>query len=468
MACFWRYLAVSLFLSVAITVAHPFDTCSPCFFAAKSLAWDFVTKLTNITDSSAKYVLAFKWLNDKRSFMNLLQNKKLQSLRANVSAQLAQFFLLSPGELREFVFISSHSPIFSRYRSRFILSRVRIIAAVFAILTPMWIVIDFATFPSSIATILAIGRILISTAFALLALLCRCSPSTRHARVGISLLVFIPTIFFIFSRLILSGIHFNAMGSAMSAGYTFLPFVLMSGLALFPLVVAETLLFALPLLFIFIISLFFHEVGVLPGIDNLIVFWLLLLIAVVGSLASLSQLQLMKNLFNQSSIDPLTQTMNRRSGEHVLALQFAQAKRQRHPLSFAFLDLDDFKRLNDEFGHPTGDMVLLQAADTFRQVLRDGDAVIRWGGEEFVLIFPFSNAEQTAKRLESLLNSHILQRPDGQVQTWSSGVAALPDPTKLTWQELLNLADVRMYRAKKAGKARVVFSDETNPDSPLQ
>ncbi len=395
--------------------------------------------------------------------MPLLQNKKLQPLRTHVSSQLAQFFLLSPGELREFIFISAHSPIFSRYRARFILSRVRIIAAVFAILTPMWIVIDFATFPSNIATTLAIGRILISVAFALLALLCRCSPSAGHARVGISLLVFIPTMFFIFSRLILSGIHFNAVGSAMSAGYTFLPFVLMSGLALFPLVIAETLLFTLPLLLVFFISLFFHKVGVLPGIDNLIVFWLLLLIAVVDGLASLSQLQLMKNLFNQSSIDPLTQTMNRRSGEHVLALQFAQAKRQKHPLSFAFLDLDNFKRLNDEFGHPMGDMMLLQAANAFRQMLRDGDAVIRWGGEEFVLIFPFSTAEQTAKRLKSLLDSHILQRPDGQTQTWSSGIAALPDPTKPTWQELLNLADARMYRAKKAGKAQVVFSDEINP-----
>lgn len=381
-----------------------------------------------------------------------------QSLWSRVKAQIGQFFFVAPGELRDFLLSRYHSPLFARYRARFILSRVRMMAAVFAVLTPLWMMVDFLTFPVWVATTLADGRILTSIAFALLALLCRCTPNPGHARAAIGLLLVIPTTFFIFSRILLAGLHFDAMGTAMASGYTFLPFVLMTGLALFPLVAAETLLFALPLLSVFVISaLLRNGLGLLPGLNDLAVFWLLLLIAVVGSMASLSQLQLMKGLFQQSSLDPLTQTLNRRSGEQFLALQMAQAKRQGFSLAIAFLDLDDFKKLNDQFGHKVGDEVLLRGAEAFRQALRDGDAVIRWGGEEFVLVMPYATAEQAGKRLDLLLHSRTLQRPDGQPQTWSGGVAQWPTDAADTWAELVRIADARMYQAKKEGKSRMVI-----------
>ncbi len=383
-----------------------------------------------------------------------------QSFWLKVTSQIREFFFLEPGEFRDFLLSYYHLPLFARYRSRFILSRVRIMAALFAVLTPLWMFVDFITFPLWVATTLANGRILTSIAFALLALLCRCTPSLSHARSGIGLLLIIPTLFFIFSRVLLGGIHFNTLGSAMVAGYTFLPFVLMTGLALFPLVVAETLMFAVPLLSAFLASELMYSGKLLPGLDDLAVFWLLLLIAIVGSMASLSQLQMMKVLFQQSNLDPLTQTMNRRSGEQILALQMAQAKRQSFPLTIAFLDLDDFKKLNDQFGHEAGDNVLLQTAESFRQALREGDMVIRWGGEEFVLVMPYATLAQASKRLDLLLYSRILQRPDGKPQTWSGGIAQWPADSADTWMQLVKIADRRMYLAKKNGKGRMVSSDE--------
>uniref|UniRef100_E6QQ80 Diguanylate cyclase n=1 Tax=mine drainage metagenome TaxID=410659 RepID=E6QQ80_9ZZZZ len=339
-------------------------------------------------------------------------------------------------------------------------------AAVFAVLTPLWIVVDFLIFPAWVATVLASGRIVTSIAFALLALFCHQFPNARHFRSAISLLFIIPTFFFIFSRVFLGGIHFNAIGSAMATGYIFLPFILMTGLAFFPLMVTETLLVAFPLLSVFLASeLIQWSAGklivadLLPNFSDMVIFWLLLLIALVSSLASFSQFQLMIRLFQLSNLDPLTQTMNRHSGEHILALQMAQAKRQSFPLSIAFLDLDDFKKLNDQFGHAAGDAVLLQAAEKFRQALREGDAVIRWGGEEFVIVMPYATMEQAGKRLDPQSIDWLLQRPDGQSQTWSGGIAQWPADIADTWTQLVKIADDRMYQAKKAGKGRMVLTD---------
>lgn len=355
----------------------------------------------------------------------------------------------------DFVNSHSHSPLFSRYRARFILSRVQMTAAVFAVLTPLWMVVDFAIFPLRVAVTLAGARILASAAFGFLAFLCRCSPSVGHAKVAVGLLLTIPTIFFIFSRLLLADVHFDALGRAMVAGYAFLPFVLLTGLALFPFVVTETLLFGLPMLLAFMLSEQLHSQGMLPGTKDMVVFLLLLLIAIVSSMASLSQLQLMKGLFQQSSLDPLTHLLNRRSGEQFLQLQMAQAQRQKFPISMVFLDLDDFKQVNDVFGHKTGDDILLYAAEQLKAALRDSDAVIRWGGEEFVLVMPYATAERASKRMEAIVHSGIMQRPDGQPLTWSGGIAQWPQDRADTWQELVKLADDRMYRAKEAGKAQI-------------
>nr|MCE5388778.1 GGDEF domain-containing protein [Acidithiobacillus sp.] len=87
--------------------------------------------------------------------------------------------------------------------------------------------------------------------------------------------------------------------------------------------------------------------------------------------------------------------------------------------------------------------------------LRDSDAVIRWGGEEFVLVMPYATAEQASKRMVAILHSGIMQRPDGQPLTWSGGIAQWPRDRADTWQELVKLADNRMYHAKKAGKAQI-------------
>ncbi|MBU2841398.1 hypothetical protein A6M27_16745 [Acidithiobacillus thiooxidans] len=373
----------------------------------------------------------------------------------SVQAEIGQFFLLAPGDFADFISSRKHTALFARYRARFILSRVRMAAAVFAVLTPLWMIVDFTTFPLKIAGSLAVARIISSIAFGALAFFCHCSPGARQARIAVGMLLAIPTAFFVFSRILLANQHFSALGQALVTGYAFLPFIVLTGLALFPLVLLETLLFSLPMLSAFMFSDLFHTQGILPGMKDISLFWLLLLITVMSSMASLSQLQLMKGLFQQSIQDPLTHLWNRRSGEQFLQLQMAQALRQKFPLTVVFLDLDNFKQVNDIFGHEAGDDVLLHAAEQTKAALRDSDAVIRWGGEEFVLVMPYTTAEWVSKRLDAIILSGTIQRPDGQHMTWSGGIAQWPQDDAGTWQALVKLADERMYRAKKEGKARI-------------
>ncbi|MHB1631350.1 MAG: hypothetical protein ACYCQL_03895, partial [Acidithiobacillus sp.] len=102
--------------------------------------------------------------------MNFLQRLR-QRLWLGARIEIGQFFFVGPGELADFINSRSHFPLFSRYRARFILSRVQMTAAIFAVLTPLWMVVDFATFPLRTAVTLAGARILTSAAFGLLAFL---------------------------------------------------------------------------------------------------------------------------------------------------------------------------------------------------------------------------------------------------------------------------------------------------------
>lgn len=368
---------------------------------------------------------------------------------------LRAFFLLDQGEFKDFISTATHPPLFSRMRARFILSRVRMVAAAFAILTPIWIGIDFITLPQRIALDIAIGRLICTIAFILLVIICRCQPSIRNSKIAIGILYSIPTAFFIYSRFILAHLHLNSLGTAMEAGYTFLPFVLITGLSLFPLTITETLIFTIPMLSAFAISNLLHTSGLLPGLKDIVVMWLLFLIAIVGDFASLSQLQLMKDLFKQSSFDPLVGTLNRRSGEQYLEIMMNQAQRHHFPFAIAFLDLDDFKSINDQFGHDAGDHALIETALTLKSTLRKGDSVIRWGGEEFIVAMPYCTAEQIAHRINDMFRLSHLKRPDGTALTLSGGIAQWPRDAASDWSVLVACADKRMYIAKSTGKAHL-------------
>jgi diguanylate cyclase (GGDEF)-like protein len=165
----------------------------------------------------------------------------------------------------------------------------------------------------------------------------------------------------------------------------------------------------------------------------------------------------------QAVTDDLTQLANRRRFSEMLALEVRRAERFGGPLALVLADLDDFKLVNDRYGHPSGDRVLCRFADVLRENVREVDLAARYGGEEFAIVLPdtdLTGAERLAERLAKAFNSQPLPDVAGQELnvTASFGVAAYPPADSA--EQLLAAADHALYRAKAAGKNRVFGTAE--------
>jgi diguanylate cyclase (GGDEF)-like protein len=165
-------------------------------------------------------------------------------------------------------------------------------------------------------------------------------------------------------------------------------------------------------------------------------------------------------LEKQSLTDPLTGAANRRAFDDRLGEAYSFARRTSSPLSVVVLDLDNFKRRNDEFGHAAGDRCLKLLADRLRANARACDTFARIGGEEFALILPNTTAAEArgiATRIASQLRAGCCM---GGPLTFSAGVAELDD-AMLHPTTIVDLADAAMYSAKTSGKDRVQLHKPT-------
>lgn len=168
-------------------------------------------------------------------------------------------------------------------------------------------------------------------------------------------------------------------------------------------------------------------------------------------------LELARRLANT---DGLTGLYNHRHLQERLKQEIERAERYGRPLSLVMADLDRFKRFNDAYGHPRGDEVLIQVAQTLRHVTRSADIVARYGGEEFTLILPETPAAEAgvlAGRARECVAALAIGDPENRV-TLSLGVAA--HSPGLTKEGLIEAADAALYAAKRRGRNRVCFVDE--------
>jgi diguanylate cyclase (GGDEF)-like protein len=163
--------------------------------------------------------------------------------------------------------------------------------------------------------------------------------------------------------------------------------------------------------------------------------------------------------------DELTRVRNRRGVHSTLRREFHRADRYGSQLSVLALDIDHFKRVNDTWGHPTGDLMLRAVARALKSGLRQVDVLGRTGGEEFVVVAPETPSKEAmivADRLRAEVSATELTAPDGRAisVTISCGVATLGEVPARSAEELLAFADAALYRAKALGRDRAELARE--------
>lgn len=163
-----------------------------------------------------------------------------------------------------------------------------------------------------------------------------------------------------------------------------------------------------------------------------------------------------------SRTDPLTGITNRRRLMEVIALSFAHARTRQWPISLVMMDVDDFKKINDRFGHQVGDKVLCHIANFSKNMKRVNDTIGRFGGEEFVAVLPETDIEQAKSfchRLQSSLNETSWGVANLEEVTISFGIASVIPGKSDDHQTLLKRADQQLYRAKRQGKNQVCYEE---------
>lgn len=170
---------------------------------------------------------------------------------------------------------------------------------------------------------------------------------------------------------------------------------------------------------------------------------------------------LMKKLETLAAIDELTGLLNRRYGLKRLYEEYERSRRQQLSLSVSMLDIDDFKHLNDTYGHQAGDLVLREFAAVIREEIRSSEFALRYGGEEFLIVTPASSADncyRVVERLRRKIESLKLSFQKHQLNfTFSAGVATYPEGEVLNQPMLIKAADIALYQAKNRGKNQVVI-----------
>ncbi|HUW65107.1 MAG TPA: GGDEF domain-containing protein [Spirochaetia bacterium] len=178
-------------------------------------------------------------------------------------------------------------------------------------------------------------------------------------------------------------------------------------------------------------------------------------IAIAGIYVGITFIVLIKKLYASSNIDQLTGCFNKECFQGFLRLELARSNRKKQKLSLLYIDVDNFKAVNDRMGHAVGDIFLRELAQTIQKSVRASDVVVRWGGDEFAVVLPDSNQAQARDIIARITGSVDTKFQDfyGATISISIGMAIFPDEAG-TPDELIRVADEQMYKIKTSKKAK--------------
>ena len=360
---------------------------------------------------------------------------------------------LSPDDLLS---TKIHSRDFNGSRADYINIRVRVLAITLAVITPSWIPLDFVILSPSHASAMTVMRIVAALLFLSLALWTRPLHNLAIARLRLVLLIGLLGLCHVGAQLILGG----STSEGLLIGYSFLPYLLIALQSIFPLTLLESLgMVAMVMALVAGVEGYFGVLLTLPVLAEL---WLMGLLAGIALWAQMAQLHKLLSLYHQATRDPLTNLFNRRAFMERFLSEYHRSNRYDRPMTVVLFDLDRFKRVNDTYGHLTGDAVLKTFSQLLTSKLRTSDLVGRYGGEEFLILLPETGvqaARELAERIRSDCENTPMHGPHDEVVnvTVSGGVAELTHDEDIP--ELINRVDDCLYNAKKQGRNRVVMAD---------
>lgn len=189
-----------------------------------------------------------------------------------------------------------------------------------------------------------------------------------------------------------------------------------------------------------------------------------LLSLVLGAGMVLAVLRPLGGLAATAGHDALTGLTNRLELEHIGESEFRQAQRNRSPLSVLLIDVDDFKQINDLQAHAAGDESLKRVADGLREVVRRGDILARYAGDEFIVLMPGAQRSDATLAAERVVEA-VRESTDHRI-TVSVGIASLGQHS--SFGELVNSADRAMYRSKLEGRDRATFADDDSETTAVE
>lgn len=230
----------------------------------------------------------------------------------------------------------------------------------------------------------------------------------------------------------------------MHSSHSFLLIGLVMMIAIMPVTLVEAAVLSLPFAVLLVIGV---QSGLATGFvpfEMLLAF--LLPLALVSALV---QLYRTVTAAHEIAIDPLTNCYTRAFGMEMIRVSFEGALRKKVPYTVAFIDLDDFKQINDRYGHDYGDRILGEVGNNLIHRFRRSDMVVRWGGEEFLVLLPELGRARAAEVLERVMAPGLAKLENGQVQRASVGLSERIEDAIALPQNLIDLADQRMYEAKK-------------------
>lgn len=348
-----------------------------------------------------------------------------------------------------------HSDDFIETRAEYIALRLRFMAIFYAIAVPLWIPFDYLLLRPEHFGPMVIARLLLAGFLLPLGLLTLRRLTSWQVHAVLALTIIGPCVFYAAAMLILN----QGVAEPPLAGYSFMPFLAIAMLGVFPLTLVWGI--ALTATVVLVHLGLAASQGQLMTTNTANDLWVFLMIGGISLWIQSGQLLMLLKLYRESTQDPLTGLINRRVLMKRLTAEIAHVSEGKRSFCVLMFDLDRFKRINDNHGHLTGDKVLRTTARLLQDGVREHDIVARFGGEEFVAVLPGSTSEEAiavAERIRQRCQETTVAAPNGEGIQLSTSVGVTEYEAGEAVEATLSRVDDSLYKAKELGRNRVIHS----------